>query len=224
MLAKDFCEQNNLDWYAIRNCGQIFIDPPDMSYDQLWHYFDMDTNYNEIKKELAEFNVLHESIKAGGGIRILHQPFIPCVISFIISANNNIKRFTKTIEQIDFDNLEKYTQDDFTRMGCGYRAPYLVQSIQKLRDMDTQYLSNLNNNELRKALMTLPGVGPKVANCVMLFAFHRLDVAPVDTWINKAIDQLGSSAVVIMNHPYAGVAQQYIFYYLQHLHKTLHIA
>jgi N-glycosylase/DNA lyase len=229
-------DKSQFDWYAIRNSGQIFRDPPcniveeidkiiisatgDKQSDWLWNFFDLDTDYGAIKGELSRFCSLRQSIRVGSGIRILKQPFAEIVISFIISANNNIKRFTKTIAQIDFDNLGQYSEEDFRRMGCGYRSPYLVKAVRQLAEMNGEELGKLNNAELRKSLMSISGVGPKVADCVMLFAepFHRLDVAPVDTWIAKAVSQLGSDdADAIFGHRFAGVAQQYIFYNLQHL-------
>lgn len=233
-------DKSQFDWYAIRNSGQIFRDPPceiteqddklvikateGKNSDWLWNYFDLCEDYTKIKIELKRFNSLHKPIDAGRGIRILRQPFIETVISFIISANNNIKRFTKTIEQIDFNNLEQYSEADFKKMGCGYRAPYLFRTVRQLKGMDIAELEKLDNESLKNMLLTLQGVGPKVCSCIMLFCgnFHRLDVAPVDTWIKKAIEQLGNDeSDAIINHKYAGVAQQYIFYYMQHLRNTL---
>jgi N-glycosylase/DNA lyase len=233
-------DKGQFDWYAIRNSGQIFCNPPceiieqgdkivikavgDKNSDWLWNYFDLGTDYSEIKRELMRFNFLHKPIEAGHGIRILRQHFAETVISFIISANNNIKRFTKTIEQIEFNKLEQYSEEDLKKMGCGYRAPYLVKTIRQLKDMDVSKLGKLDNESLRNELLALPGVGPKVASCIMLFCdnFHRLNIAPVDTWIKKAIEQLGNDASdAIINNKYAGVAQQYIFYYMQHLKKEL---
>jgi len=233
-------DKSQFDWYAIRNSGQIFKEPPceiitegdkiiinatgNKDSSRLFDYFDLDTNYNEIKNELKKFDILHKPIKAGAGIRILRQHFAETVISFIISANNNIKRFTKTIEQIDFENLEKYTEEDFKRMGCGYRAPYLVKTVKQLKETDAAKLSKLNNESLKKELLTFSGVGPKVCSCIMLFCgdFHRLNIAPVDTWIKRAFEQLGKQKTyAIINHKYAGIAQQYIFYYMQHLKKEL---
>ncbi|MCL2228254.1 MAG: hypothetical protein FWC00_00320 [Firmicutes bacterium] len=225
-------DKSQFDWYAIRNSGQIFVDPPCVVTEEsnkivikatgkkdsrwLFDFFDLGTDYNAIKKDLAGFGLLCDAMKFGFGIRILKQPFVSCAISFIISANNNIKRFAKTIEQIDFDDLEKYTVEDFARMGCGYRAPYLYNAVRQLKSMSFEELKTFDNARLRKTLMSISGVGPKVADCIMLFAFHRLDVAPVDTWIARA-----NLPQTIMGHRYAGVAQQYVFYYLQHLKKSL---
>jgi N-glycosylase/DNA lyase len=228
-------DKTQFDMYAIQNCGQIFLPPNCAVHDdgdkivikgrakELYDYFDLGLDYNEVKKQIllnvpdCQKGEIKKAIEAGHGIRILKQPFVPCVISFIISANNNIKRFTKTLAQIDFDKLDSYTEADFTKMGCGYRAPYLVKSIQQLKSMDFDALKKLDNAELKKTLLTLSGVGPKVAACIMLFAFHRLDTVPVDTWIKKNQDFIPQSE-------FAGVLQQYIFFYTQHLHKVLQIS
>jgi N-glycosylase/DNA lyase len=188
----------------------------------IWHFFDLDTDYAKIADEISHTlpstaaRVLGPVIAAGRGIRILRQDFVRTVISFIISANNNIKRFSKTIAQIDFANLAQYTAEDFRKMGCGYRAPYLVETIKMLAGGGQEFWGILNTGDARKTLLTLPGVGPKVADCILLFALHRLDVAPVDTWIQKAIEKLGPG---VLTGPYAGVLQQYIFYYTQYLKK-----
>ena len=231
-------DKSQFDWYAIRNCGQIFRDPPceimeeadkiiikatgDKTAAWLWNFFDLDTNYSVVKDILSQHTVLRQPIEAGGGIRILRQPFIECVISFIISANNNIKRFSKTlgaIGEFTLENLSRFTESDFKKIGCGYRAPYLVKAVKQLSTFSFQFsvLSMLSNDLLRKELMRLSGVGPKVADCVMLFAFHRLDIVPVDTWIKSAQEHIDFSQF----EQYAGVAQQYVFFYLQHLRKEL---
>lgn len=230
-------DKTQFDWHAIRNCGQIFREPPcevlvekdriviaatgSRNSKWLWDYFDLDTDYSVIKKELLLFKPLREPMATGGGIRILRQPFHETVVSFIISANNNIKRFEKIIARIDFENLEKYSEEDFKNLGCGYRAPYLVKAIKQLSAMDADTLSEVDNATLRKRLMELSGVGRKVADCIMLFAFHRLDNVPVDVHIGRAIEHLGANGDEIFKHRYAGVAQQYIFFYIQHMHKKL---
>jgi len=205
--------------------------------DYFYNYFDFDTDYDAIKNSLI-VPKLQKALNCGQGIRILRGNFEEIVLSFIISANNNIKRFTKTINQIceeygkstsggyhafpDLAQCKKITEEDFKRMGCGYRAPYLVKAIQQLSQLNYSQLAKLSNLELQRELLKISGVGPKVTACIMLFAFHRLDVAPVDTWIKKAIAQLSvEEQQKILCGPYAGVAQQYIFYYLQHLHREV---
>ena len=217
---------------------KVIIKCDDSSY--WYNYFDLPTDYNEIKKELGVFEQLLPAIKLGGGIRILRGEFHEIVISFIISANNNIKRFTKTLNLLaeqygdklsnrlcafpTLDQLTKVTAEDFKKLGCGYRSSYLVKAVKQLKEIDIELLRKMPTAELTKTLLQIQGVGKKVCACVELFAgdLHRLEVCPVDTWIQKALEQLGETdKTAILNHKYAGVAQQYIFYYLQHLRKKL---
>ena len=212
------------------------------SADFFYNYFDLDTDYNKIKTELQNFKSLQDAIKAGSGIRILKAEFVETIISFIISANNNIKRFTKTLNALaqNFGDklacggfafptllqLSTITQSDFAALGCGYRSAYLVKAIEQLQTMQSLNVDNLkllSNSDLQKTLMQLQGVGAKVAACIMLFCgdFNRLNTVPIDTWILKALEQLSAEKEKILTHKYAGIAQQYIFYYMQHLRKDL---
>jgi len=202
-----------------------------------WNYFDLDTDYDEIKEQLSKYKSIKKILveSNAGGIRILRGEFIETVISFIISANNNIKRFTKTLNQLcqqygtnnAFPTLEQLSvinEEDFKRLGCGYRSGYLIKAVRQLKDINIEKLSKLNNADLIKQLRTIQGVGEKVAFCIALFCgdFHRLDIAPRDTWIKKALEQLPEpDREVLTNHKYAGVAQQYIFYYLQYLRRSV---
>ena len=223
-------------WARIKTgIKSLIIQCDDAEY--FYHYFDLSTDYQNIKNELTAIK-LQKALQCGGGIRILHGNFNETVLSFIISANNNIKRFTKTINQLceeygrttqcgfhafpDIVECTSINEQDFKRLGCGYRASYLVKAVQQLNKLNYEQLKKLPNEELRRELLKICGVGPKVAACIMLFAFHRLNVAPVDTWIKKAIAQLNPTEKEnILHGQYAGVAQQYIFYYLQHLHREV---
>ena len=239
-------DKTQFDWHAIRNCGQIFRNPPceiieqddkviirgtDKNSAWLWNYFDLDTDYDVIKRELlGRFGLLAEPIRLGKGIRILRQPFVETVICFIISANNNIRRFEKTIAQMNFDLswLANQSVDDFKKMGCGYRAPYLVKAISLLcqPNLVDSLVGSTCARSFIEELIKLPGVGKKVASCIALFADvlpneQRFTICPIDVHIKRALEQLGETqADVILNHKYARVAQQYIFYYMQHLKKN----
>ncbi len=214
---------------------KVIIDGDDADY--FYHYFDLDTDYNVLKKALT-FPKLQTAMQAGGGIRILRGDWTEIVISFIISANNNIKRFTKTLNTLceqygtpikdhgyafpTLAQLMTITTADWRAMGCGYRDQYLFTAVRQLAELDFATLAALPTTDLNKTLLNLAGVGPKVSACIMLFAFHRLEVAPIDTWLRKAITQLTvAEQATILHGQYAGVAQQYIYYALQHLHKTL---
>ena len=213
--------------------GQIIIKCDDSHY--FYNFFDFETNYENIKSTMT-ISKMKKALSFGHGIRILRGDFFEIVLSFIISANNNIKRFTKTINAFcekygtmlacgyySFPSLEQcinVTVNEFNQLGCGYRSQYLREAIQQLKNLDFNVLKTLSNEELYRKLLQIKGVGPKVASCIMLFSFHRLDVAPVDTWIKKAIAQLtNKEQEAILRGKYSGVAQQYIFYYLQHLQK-----
>jgi len=204
------------------------------------YYFDMDTDYESIARSFDGFKSLACVVESGKGIRILRAPFHETVISFIISANNNIKRFTKTLNMLSekygdilpnglyafptINQLLCVTVDDYKSLGCGYRSGYLVDAVKMLSTLDVGELATLDTPNLLKQLERIPGVGPKVAGCVALFCgdFHRLDVVPMDTWIKKAFAQIPDiDRDALLNHPYAGVMQQYIFHHVQYLKKEL---
>jgi N-glycosylase/DNA lyase len=243
-------DKSQFDWNAIKNSGQLFRDPPcditeepgkiiikatgERKSDWLWNYFDLDTDYTAIKQDLAQYAAMQKPIKSGQGIRILRQPLAETIVCFICSAANNIPRIRAMVRQLcqnygcgDFptiDTLLKISKDEFDAMRFGKHGKNLIKALPHIAALSIEGLRALPGNELGLELMKIYGVGPKVRDCIMLFAspLHRLGVAPVDTWIRKAIAQLDQKeASEIFNHKYAGVAQQYIFYYLQHLRKEL---
>ena len=258
---------NEFDIHQILNCGQFFrfkednkkyivysLDKKAVVYKNFDKYiiqtndtkyfetfFNLKTNYTYIKENLnKKYPFLNEFIKSGEGIRILKQDLVETTLSFIISANNNIKRIQKIIEKIcetcgkkvgDFyafptlKEMEKLDEQFFKNIGAGYRANYLYQTIQFLIK-NPNHLTNLDKlptNLLKNELIKLKGVGPKVADCIMLFGYNRFDVFPVDTWIqkfyNKFLDKNEINRVKIrenlvnMFKEYSGIVQQYVFYY-----------
>lgn len=198
-------------------------------------YFDLDTNYAIMKSMLNK--QLSEEIKFGYGIHILNQDPLETIISFIISANNNIPRIKKTIETLcsrfgsdcgdyyafpTLKQLSSISEADFYSMGCGYRSNYLVETIKTLNNFDLNSLYNMESSEARKKLMVLKGVGRKVADCILLFAYHKMDVFPADVWIVHAYEsEFGKTNLspIKISEFYAkkygnlsGIAQQYIYY------------
>ena len=177
------------------------------------NYFDLDTNYNQIKQILSQVDIhLEESIKFGNGIRILNQDFWETIISFIISANNNIPRIKKIIEklsqkygnEIEWDgkkyytfptpeNLSKATAQDLRNLGLGFRDKRINKTTQMifLKEIDIDDISKIKDtNKLREELLKLDGVGSKVADCILLFALHRFDVFPIDVWVRRVMNDL----------------------------------
>lgn len=208
----------------------ILTDSPEYFY----NYFDFDTNYAQIINELRKFEELSGSLGYAEGLRILRQQPFETVVSFIISANNNIKRIKGIIERIcrkcysgdgeippfpDLESLSKLTEEDYAQLGCGFRSRYLYDTVPKLTAEYLDYIGSLEQNEAKKQLCSLMGVGPKVADCILLFGYKKTESYPVDTWIFKAgkTDELNTPQKV---HEYysrrygklSGYAQQYIFY------------
>lgn len=176
-------------------------------------YFNLQTNYEAIKEKLSNIDIyLKNSIEYGNGIRILKQDLWETLLSFIISANNNIPRIKTIIERIakkygnriEYRNKMYYTFptpemlqnasiDDFRGLGLGFRDVRIYETVQRTLkgEIDLEKLKQEENTEvLRKKLLEIPGVGPKVADCVMLFALNRFDVFPVDVWVKRVISEL----------------------------------
>lgn len=203
-----------------------------------YNFFDLKTDYTQIKNQLKSDSFLSPAIKFGYGIRILKNDLFEIIVSFIISANNNIKRIQKSIEMLcekfgdnksDYyafprlEQLKKATVSDFVQAGLGYRAQQLHHTIQNLTDESVAKLKTLPTNEQEKFLLTLKGVGEKVKNCIMLFGLGVATSFPVDTWINKSYNDLTNNKntnrkqiTKELTKKYgnlSGYAQQYLFYY-----------
>lgn len=210
-------------------------------------YFNLQTNYEVIKEKLSNIDIyLKNSIKYGNGIRILKQDLWETLLSFIISANNNIPRIKTIIERIakkygdkiEYKNKIYYTfptaemlqnvrVEDFRGLGLGFRDVRIYETVQKTLkgEINLEELEQEENTEvLRKKLLEIPGVGPKVADCVMLFALNRFDVFPVDVWVKRVISELyfdKKEQTPNVIHEFAekqygdlaGLAQQYLFYW-----------
>ncbi len=195
-------------------------------------FFDLNTDYSLIKKHLNKFEIMKEPIKFGSGIRLLKNDVFEILVSFIISANNNIKRIQNTIFALKKKfNSEKFPShlqllslsvDDFVNLGLGYRAPQLYKALRQVCEEDLNRWQNLSTEQIRTNLINLSGIGPKVADCVLLFGFWRKDVFPVDTWINKMYNMFYSQSnnrnfirenLLQIFGDFSGYAQQYLFYY-----------
>lgn len=206
------------------------------------NYFDLDTDYSAIKKDVAKNDYIKKAVNYGSGIRILRQNLLEVIIGFIVSANNNISRITKTMQKIreygekkdnyyafpTLSRLNDITIQDFKDMGAGYRAEYLYQTIRQLNDVDLPKTKQWDTQKLKKWLLSLYGVGPKVADCILLFGYGRCDCFPVDTWIEKVYIDIFktkqsrlkmSSDLVQFFGKNAGYAQQYLFFYKRSFDK-----
>lgn len=219
--------------------------------DECKKYFDLDTNYDNIKSRLSNVDdYLKTSIKYGEGIRILNQDLWETLISFIISANNNIPRIKGIIERISksygkkivWNNNEYYTfptpqelskasVEDLRKLGLGFRDVRVYKTT-KIINENPDKLKKLADekdvNKLKEELLQFPGVGPKVADCIMLFStLKRLEVFPIDVWVRRVMNELyiknedeakinKKEIEQLAKTKYgnlAGIAQQYLFYW-----------
>ncbi len=214
-------------------------------------YFDLKRDYNEIQDILSNIDEhLAKSISYGKGIRLLNQDLWETIISFIISANNNIPRIKGIIERIskkygnkiEWENQEYYTfptpeslskasVEDLRSLGLGFRDKRVYETTQIIlnKKVDLEKLHEESDTmKIRDTLLTLPGVGPKVADCIILFStLKRLDVFPIDVWVRRVMNELyihnpqeekvnKKEIEKLAKEKYgnlAGIAQQYLFYW-----------
>ncbi len=206
------------------------------------NYFDLHTKYDTIKLQLQNDELLISALNYGYGIRILRQDLLEVIIGFIVSANNNITRIRNIMENISrhygtnmgdyyaFPTLNQLTtipQDFFVSIKAGYRAPYLWQVIQQLANgFDLEIVRQLPTEQALKHLQKLSGVGPKVADCILLYGYHITNSFPTDTWIKKVYydfqpqkanqevpAQTMRNFFVNKYGELSGYAQQYLFYH-----------
>ena len=205
------------------------------TWESVWkNYFDLDTNYADIRRDIKNFaagkpyeKILLDATDFGRGIRILKQEPFEMLISFIISQRKNIPSIRSSVEKICarfgrrvgevnlFPRLEDFTED-LTGLGLAYRKDYIRDALNKISggEINLTALKNFSDEELVESLKKIRGVGDKVANCVALFAYHRVDRAPVDVWIKRAIDEdFGGENIFDAFGKNAGILQQYIFYH-----------
>lgn len=201
------------------------------------NFFDLRTDYSSIKRELSKTKLLKKPIEYGYGIRILKNELFEVLISFIISANNNIKRIQLILsrlreklgenmgEYFSFPTYEKLLSVDekfFKDIGCGYRTSYLYKVLRQITPKELYLWKDLSTEDLRNKLISLAGVGPKVADCILLFGYSRQDVFPVDTWIAKMYCKYykpEENRIIIRKKlveefkNLSGYAQQYLFFF-----------
>lgn len=201
----------------------------------LWRdYFDLSRNYSEISRFHAG-DYLDRCVEYGQGIRILRQEPWEALCSFIISQCNNIKRIKGIVERlcgsfgqpVEFEGRIYYTfpgpetlaelmPEDLAGLRCGYRAAYIIDAARSVcsKETDLQCLVSADAASAKKALLKLNGVGEKVANCVVLFGLYHMEAFPIDVWIRRALKEHfpGDFDPASLGE-YAGLAQQYIFYY-----------
>ena len=202
-------------------------------------YFSLDTDYDAVITRYG--GIAGVAAEYSKGIRMLRQDPFETLISFIISANNHIPRIRGIIERLCLsagrecggyrafptpESLKDFDADSYHRLGAGYRSLYLAETVRKiLGGFDLEALRHADTEFARRELLKLLGVGPKVADCIMLFSLDKRDVFPVDTWIKKSarihfgIEAGDTRAIAkLLTEKFgndSGIIQQYIYYYVR---------
>ncbi len=218
-------------------------------FDAFWHdYLDLSRDYSAIKMELGKDPVMETAISYGQGIRLLQQEPWEMLISFIISQNNHIPRIKKCIETLSSnfgepageyngriyytlpspEVLASLTEEDLAVCRLGYRAKYLIETAKKVCGDGVDVLNRVagadtTSQDAYEYITGFHGVGPKVANCIMLFALGKYDSFPLDVWMKRVMQEeygLTSpkemAAFAAENFgDFGGFAQQYLFYYVR---------
>ncbi len=208
-------------------------------FEKIWYnYFDLGTDYGGLINRISGDDIfLKNAAEYGKGIRILNQDIWETIISFIISQNNNIPRIKKGIESLCnrymrqtealagtgiymipyLEDIEKNGgRESLSELGLGYRDGYIwgMCGYQSHFPCFLDELKKMGYKESMEYLMKFKGIGKKVANCVCLFGLHHLDACPIDVWMKKVVDEeYGGVMPAWMTDEYAGVYQQYTFFY-----------
>jgi len=211
-------------------------------------YFGLNEDLPYIYGKIGEDGNIRKAIKKFHGLRILNQDHWECLASFILSSYTNIPRIKKMIaglsrkfgkrlalngiEAYSFPPAEKLSKTDvrsLKRLGLGFRAAYIKDTAQKItsKKFDLDGIGDLNYDVAKRRLISLKGVGEKVADCVLLFSFKKYEAFPVDVWIKRGIEKLYFGGERLASKkaadfargrfgPYAGYAQEYLYHYLRH--------
>lgn len=209
-------------------------------------YFDLDKDYNIINKDLIQVDPgLKDVIECCRGYHILNQdPFEMC-ISYIISQNNNVKRISASINKLcelygqkvyfdekvyflfpTYEKLKELKADDLAELKIGFRDKYIIDFLNKYESFND--LNNLSTPDAFNKLLTVKGIGPKVASCILLFGYKRLDVFPIDTWVKQFVsnrygvkDDFKTIENLAINKygKYSGLAIQYMYHYNRNINE-----
>lgn len=199
------------------------------------HYFALDVDYPALLEKFCRGNKrLAECVRWNPGIRVLRQPFFETLCTFIISQNNNIPRIKAIVERLcaglgqplegggfgfpSAQRLAALQPEDLAFLRAGWRAEFLIDAARRVAcgQLDEDALRAMPMENARTVLRTVKGVGPKVADCVLLYSLSFWKAVPMDVWMKKAMDQLFPRGMPVCCRSHAGIAQQFIFDYARH--------
>ncbi len=204
--------------------------PMDIFADYMIHYLALDVDYNALKERFSRDETMKKAVEFSPGIRVLNQDFFETLLTFIISRNNNIPRIKKIVDAMSVKfgskvgdmyafplayQLKDMGEEQLAELKMGYRTKYIIDAVEKyINDEITPLkISDMTYDEAKKYLMKVKGVGPKVADCVLLFGCGKYEAFPKDVWINRALEQMFPNGLPECIKGYEGIAQQFIFQY-----------
>jgi len=246
--------KNEMDWYGINGQDILKINKNGVIKsikNSKTNFFRKDDNIEEIIKSISKDRTVKKAVKEYEGLRIFRQDPFQCMISFIISSNSNIQKIKSSLEKItkkfgtrikienkEFftfpkpENIANASINEIKACGVGYRAPFIKEAAKMvvLQKINFKYLEKCDYHEAKKKMCLVPGIGNKVADCIMLFSLNKLEAFPLDTWMIKILEKYYSKEFKIetktitqkqyellhekiVNHfgPYCGYAQQFLF-------------
>lgn len=213
--------------------------------DVVREYFELDKDYKAIEERITKVDeYVKKAVKNTSGLRHLKQDFFETIISYVISANNNIPRISKSVteisrrfgKEIEFEGEKYYlfprpeelssvTIDEYRECGVGFRDKYIYNIVKKINsgEIDLEKMQQMDTSDLRALLLTLMGIGPKVADCILLFSCSKQEVFPIDVWVERVMKKLyfkdkEANKKEILKYADqnfgkdAGIIQQHLFY------------
>ncbi len=247
-------EKDGINWYGINGQNILKINENGSIKSILnlkTNFLRKNDNIQEIIRSISKDKTVKKAVKEYEGLRIFKQEPFQCMISFIISSNSNIQKIKNSLEKITkkfgtkvtiqnkefflFPKPEKLANasiEEIKKCGVGYRAPFIKQASKMivLKKINFKYLEKCDYEEAKKNICLIPGVGNKVADCILLFSLNKLEAFPLDTWMIKILEKYYSNQFnietktitekqyqilheKIVNYfgPYCGYAQQFLF-------------
>ena len=206
------------------------IEDYDKFAEYMYHYLALDMDYAKMKAEFSKDETMKKAIEFADGIHVLNQPFFETLITFIISRNNNIPRIKKIVDSMaatygtkygemyafpTAEQLKDVTIEQYNELKMGFRSKYVFDAVNKILSGEVQeeVIKQLSYKDAQKYIMQVKGVGPKVADCVLLFSCEKYESFPKDVWINRALEQMFPEGLPECIKGLEGIAQQYIFHY-----------
>lgn len=210
----------------------LFLNMDDMEFREKWiHYFDLEEDYRTLCEPFQEDPALWDAYVSCYGIRVLNQEPWETLCTFLISQNNNIPRIKGITERLcrqygeplsdtwhafpEPDILAPLTEEDLAPLKSGYRAGYIIDAARKVAggESDLDYINSLPLEEAEKEIREIKGVGPKVAQCYLLFGGEKRSAFPKDVWVKRILSELYPEGLPECTSDVEGIAQQYLFHW-----------